>query len=309
MPKWERSCIFLTRCKEGEDPNGPRHIRVSYKALEGLFHLSLKDAARQIGLCATTFKKACRRFDLEQWPFRKEHRDVAIERRNAQTGGVDAANRTLHRYPLVAPATPARQTEVYQAVTVSCTSPVVSTSALCVSFSPNASSSSIGRCRDAVFSSAAPEGLASTALDTRSCGEPTYAGPAFQHTTFAPLGRTEAPKHQDAPSYIDSLRGCVCIGVPTPRQPTTGACGGEQGSAQLTAAALLSSTSLSSSGYDTTPLEAGPPGGRSCVEAGLPRERSCVEQSCVERSCVEAVMDYLDGPLAETFDFMFADEA
>jgi len=277
MPKWETSCVFLTRCKEGEDPNGPRHIRVSYKALEGLFHLTLKDAARQIGLCATTFKKACRRFDLEQWPFRQ--RDVAIKRRNAQTDGVDAANRTLHHYPLVAPATPARQTEVYQAVTVSCTSPVVewrNTSAFRISFSPNPSSSSIGRCPapfGAVFSSAAPEGLlqqASMALDTRSCGESRYAGPAFQHTTFAPL---------DAPSYIDSLRGCICIGVPTPRQPS----GGEQGG--------------------TTRFEAGPPPfyrGTSLIRNAPPPGG---------RSCVEAVMDYLDGPLAENFDFMFVDEA
>jgi hypothetical protein len=39
-------------------------------------------------------------------------------------------------------------------------------------------------------------------------------------------------------------------------------------------------------------------GGATPLEAGLPREQSCVE----------AVMEYLDGPLAENFDFMFADE-
>ena len=53
MPKSETSCFFLPRRKEGEDPDGPlRHIFVSYEALEGLFHLPIKDAAREIGLRA-----------------------------------------------------------------------------------------------------------------------------------------------------------------------------------------------------------------------------------------------------------------
>jgi len=45
-------------------------------------------------------------------------------------------------------------------------------------------------------------------------------------------------------------------------------------------------------------------GGASSLEAGRPRERSCVDK----RSCVEAVMDYLDGPLTANFDFMFDEE-
>ena len=52
MPKPGTSCLFLPRRKEGEDLDGPpRHIIVSYEALEVLFHLPLKDAAREIGLC------------------------------------------------------------------------------------------------------------------------------------------------------------------------------------------------------------------------------------------------------------------
>jgi hypothetical protein len=52
MPKPETSCFFLPRRKEGEDLEGQRNIIVSYEALEGLFHLPLKDAAREIGLRA-----------------------------------------------------------------------------------------------------------------------------------------------------------------------------------------------------------------------------------------------------------------
>ena len=68
-----------------------RHIRVNRQALEGLFHLKLKDAAREIGLCSTTFKKACRRFQIDRWPSRGGQRDAADARRNAQTDDIDGA--------------------------------------------------------------------------------------------------------------------------------------------------------------------------------------------------------------------------
>ena len=62
-----------SRRKEGEDadPDGPltRHIEVTYKDLESVFHLPLKDAAREIGLGQTTFKKACRYLDIDRWPY------------------------------------------------------------------------------------------------------------------------------------------------------------------------------------------------------------------------------------------------
>jgi len=87
MPKRGRSVLFFPRQKEGEnaDPGTlTRHIRLNYAALQGLFYLSLKDAAREIGLCPTTFKKACRRFHIEKWPSKKGQRDAAIARRTAQ---------------------------------------------------------------------------------------------------------------------------------------------------------------------------------------------------------------------------------
>jgi len=100
MPKVARPAWFVPRQREGNDGE-PRSISISHEALKGLFHLPLKDAAREVGLCATTFKKACRRLGLSKWPSRRGY---------AQT---------------CAPAAPTRQTTaVHQAVTVACTSPV-----------------------------------------------------------------------------------------------------------------------------------------------------------------------------------------
>jgi hypothetical protein len=159
-------------------------------------------------------------------------------------------------------------TEVHhdkRAVTVSCTSPVWhdasnawrrDTSASCFAFPFNASSSSTASSElngdwpdpfGAIFSSAAPEG-ASVALDTRSCGEARHAAPPFQHKTLAP-------------SYVDSLRGSIYIGVPMPEcQPTTGAFG------------------------ELSWREAGPPKHLDGKGGAAPHERSCAE----------AVMEYLD---------------
>ena len=196
MPTKAGSCVFLPRRKEGEDLDGPaRHITVSYEALERLFYLPLKRAAHEIGLCPTTFKTACRRLGLQQWPFRKGRRfnmEVVIARRNAQTEGVDAV--------IVSPAAPTLQTpELHQAmrsVMVSSTSPIWHGS------------------------------FSSMALDTRSYGEARHAGPALQLKTFAP---------HDTHSCIDPFtwdRDSIGVPLPLPEGlPTTRPCGGEQGGA------------------------------------------------------------------------------
>ena len=94
IPKKMRSCVLLPRRKEGEELDGPsRHISVSYDKLERLFHLPLKHAACEIDLSPTTFKKACRRFNIELRAFRQGRRfnvEVPIALRNAQTGDVNA---------------------------------------------------------------------------------------------------------------------------------------------------------------------------------------------------------------------------
>jgi hypothetical protein len=185
--------LFFPR-KEVEGNVESGHIRVNHEALVKLFHLKLKDAAREIGLCTTTFKKACRRFGVARWPSRRGQRDAATARRNAQTDDIDATTIIAWR----------------------------DTPAFCSSFSSNASSNSTVK-----------------------------AVPVF------------------------SSASCIAIGVPI--QPTTGGCGKEQGAA--------------------TSLEVGSPTGDT-YSLGSPGEQSCVE----------AVMDYLEGPFAFDFDFMFADE-
>ena len=265
------SCTFFPR-KEGEDPGQlPRTISINYDRLERLFHLPLREAACEVGLCPTTLKKACRSFGMERWPFRKGQSRNPLTR-TAHTEGVMATMRKLQQSP---DAPTLQATEVHQA------SPVRDTGASSEYFTRRTSSSSTvpfsriassdstsselrrSDSSGAVLSSVAPEGPAGLlqqtppALDTRFCGEARRTGPAFQQQTSAPL---------DAPSYIDCLRGCVRIGVPIPEgQPSTGAC--VKGAA---------------------PPEAGPPR---------------------ERSWFGAVMDYLDGPFAEDFAFMFVDEA
>ena len=320
MPKQAPSCVFFPRPKEGEDAQQgsylARHISVDYEALEARFHLPLKDAAREVGLCPTTFKKACRNFGMERWPFRKGQSRTP---RNALTEGVVAATKTPPQEPVHALAAPTLQTtEARQrtsAVTVFCTPPVwkdgsitcMDTSAFYPSFTRRTSSSSTVNASSssedcsnpfgAGFSSAAPQDLlqqASMALDARSFG---HAGPAFfPHKTF------------EAPSYIDSLtRGAVCLGVPM-QEGQGGAEAGPPRDRPCVEAARERSC-----------VEAvmGPPRDRSCVDGErscVDGERSCVERpcvepSCVERPCVEAVMEYLDGPLEGDFDFMFADDA
>ena len=233
MAKGGAACVFSSRRKEGDaDPDGSlmRHIFVKYEDLENLFHLPLKEAAREIGLCQTTFKKACRRHDIMRWPY------VAIK--------------TQHREPVYALAAPALQAmEVHQAKCVDTMSAGLPlwydgslAAAVCFPFSATACSSSTVR---------------ASSEPGRDCPDPVGA----DLFSSAPEGQL-----QQASMAFDT--GRVFIGVPLPMPdglPTTGPSGGEQVGAM--------------------PLEAGPP-----------RERSCVERSCVEQSCVEAVMDYLDGP-------------
>jgi len=284
--------VFLPRRKPEEGPDGQRHIRVSYEALEGLFHLPLKDAAREIGLCPTTFKKACRRFNLEHWPFRQFQGRIPFARRTSQTDGVDAAMRTLHQDPVCATAAPTLQTtDAHQAMragTVSCTSPVW---------------------HDGISSSAAPQGLlqqASMALDMRSYGEARHAGPAFEH--FAPL---------DAPSYIDTLtRGRVVIGVP---QPCPSLVWRDISTSGVPLSSIASSSShvrasseldclnpfsavfegllrkhTSSFGSPFCSIAISSSNGRTSTELHRDRATPLETGPPRERPCVEAVMDYLD---------------
>jgi hypothetical protein len=238
MPK--KVASFFPRRKEGEEPDGrpTRQISVSYEDLEVLFHLPVKEAAREMNLCATTFKKACRSFGLEEWPFRKGQVHIAQtepacppDAPTLQTPGLHQANRE---------------------VVVPCNSSVwhdesserVDTSFFGVPFSSFASSSS------SVRASAGPSrnglGPFSTvfsgpmALDTRSYDEARRAAPLVPvFALAAPQGLLQqASMARDARSFVGVSLPPTSAGMPL---------GGAQGG--------------------TLRFEPGPPRELSCVEA------------------------------------------
>ena len=101
MSKRARSCLYRPRRKEGEEATlGPvLHISIDYETLEDLFHLPRKEAAKQVGLCPTTFKKACRRFGMDEWPFQKGQSRVPRREVKAQDDGVIASINTQLQQP------------------------------------------------------------------------------------------------------------------------------------------------------------------------------------------------------------------
>jgi hypothetical protein len=66
-------CFFPRRMgRKGWMPGAPPpYVLVSMSSLESLYNLPLGEAAREIGLCATTFKKACRKLGINKWPFQR----------------------------------------------------------------------------------------------------------------------------------------------------------------------------------------------------------------------------------------------
>ncbi|KAG1674596.1 hypothetical protein FOA52_001845 [Chlamydomonas sp. UWO 241] len=61
---------------DGEGGNGNRVAggagrRLRYEDLQAQFGLGLKDAANNLGICATTLKRACRRHGIKRWPRRQ----------------------------------------------------------------------------------------------------------------------------------------------------------------------------------------------------------------------------------------------
>ncbi len=49
------------------DDNTDASLRLNYEVLQSFFHLSLRDAAAALGVCATTLKRACRRVGIKRW--------------------------------------------------------------------------------------------------------------------------------------------------------------------------------------------------------------------------------------------------
>jgi hypothetical protein len=66
-----RPRIIFPRRKGGDTRHHTRPVRVTRQMLQALFHLPLPSACKHLGLCATTFKKACRREGIMQWPYKR----------------------------------------------------------------------------------------------------------------------------------------------------------------------------------------------------------------------------------------------
>ena len=66
-----RPRIIFPRRKGGDTRHPTRPVRVTRQMLKALFHLPLPSACKHLGLCATTFKKACRREGIMQWPYKR----------------------------------------------------------------------------------------------------------------------------------------------------------------------------------------------------------------------------------------------
>ena len=194
--------MFFPRRNQGEDAvpgHLTRPVSVNYEALESLFHLPLKDAAREMGLCPTTFKKACRRFSVDVWPFRKGQSRIPIARRSTQTDD--------HRHQ--------DNVKKGEAASVYCASPVWHDGSTAwmnrsFSFSSTASSSSTVR------ASSSPDLARHAAPSFQLCPLP----PVFRHT----------------PLDASSLARRIFAGVPIPSTTFEGGgllstrpCGAEQG--------------------------------------------------------------------------------
>ena len=75
------SGLFYPRRSTGAvDEQAPDSVCVTLEELTALMHLPLPAAAKRVGLCATTFKKACRRVGVKKWPYRPTGNQQQAER-------------------------------------------------------------------------------------------------------------------------------------------------------------------------------------------------------------------------------------
>lgn len=77
------SQCYVARRGDGSASESKRRIVLTRAILESLFHLPLNEAAKHVGLSNTTFKKACRRFGVMKWPYRRGDRGVVGENTTA----------------------------------------------------------------------------------------------------------------------------------------------------------------------------------------------------------------------------------
>ena len=65
----------LTIVPRSKDVNGNLHqpppVELTIERLEEHFSLPLNEAAKQLGVCETSLKSACRKIGITKWPYRK----------------------------------------------------------------------------------------------------------------------------------------------------------------------------------------------------------------------------------------------
>jgi hypothetical protein len=77
--------IYPRRKKFSQSSNDTnRPVQLSRKHLESLMHLPIPSACKEVGVCATTFKKACRREGIHCWPYR---RGISVSRTSSDSSG------------------------------------------------------------------------------------------------------------------------------------------------------------------------------------------------------------------------------
>jgi len=80
-PDKDFTCYVRNKGGIDADADAPpsRQVKVTKAELVNLFHLSLSAACREVGLCSTTFKKACRAHGLRKWPYHRSKQSVGGE--------------------------------------------------------------------------------------------------------------------------------------------------------------------------------------------------------------------------------------
>ena len=323
MPK--KVVAFFPRRKDGEEFDGrlTRQINVSYEDLEALFHLPLKDAAREINLCATTVKKACRSFGMEEWPFRKGQTQAPVARMTApslHTTELHHANRAkMVSSPVWHDGSSEGMATSSFGFPYSCTSVACSSSNVTASSDPSRDSlnpfgtgfsgamaldtrcygSREARHADSAFhsfSSSAP----SMALDTRPYGEARHSGqpfPGFSSAAAQGLPQ-QASMPRNSRSYGDARHADSAVPSFSSSAPSMALDTRSYGEARHPGPSFP--------GF----YSAAPQGLLQQASMALPRSFSAPINTAPprEQSCVQAVMDYLEGPLVGNFEFMFVDE-
>ena len=66
-----RDGVIYPRRKSGEESRKASQVVVSPEILKEHFDMPLQDAATKLGVCTSAIKKACRRFGIPKWPFRR----------------------------------------------------------------------------------------------------------------------------------------------------------------------------------------------------------------------------------------------